>query len=482
MTGFKKLLFVAVAATLPAMACAQLPETLRAAVEQAVLANPEVQARFHAFRAAENERDAARSGYLPTLDVDVAVGRELRRPSGANASRSYDRFGGGVTLSQMLYDGFFTRSEVARFGHARMVRYFELLDDAEQVAFEALRAYIDVLRFQELVDYAKDNYVEHKLVHEQILERTRSGVGRGVDLELATGRLALAESNLLTEVSNLHDVTARFVRIVGTRPPADLEPLASGVFADELPESIQEALEIAYALNPSLKAAMANIRSNEDLVHSRRSAHHPRLDLRARQQFDRNLDGVRGTQREGVIELVLNYNLYRGGGDQARLRQAAEELNFARDQREIVCRNLRQTLTIAYNDGHMLEEQLRYLQQHALSLSRAREAYRQQFEIGQRSLLDLLDGENEYFDARRAYANAAHNQMIARANGLAGMGRLLEVVGVMREDIPKASELAGEEDYVEAESVCAAYFPDMLVVDKGALLNEALESRGLRGR
>src|SRR5690606_31992948 len=129
------------------------------------------------------------------------------------------------------------------------------------------------------------------------------------------------------------------------------------------------------------------------------SAFHPRVDFRLRQYNDRNLDGLRGTTREGAAEVLLSYNLYRGGGDRARLRQAAEELNAARDTRERVCRDLRQAVSIAFNENRVIEEQLLYLDQHQISSARARTAYRQQFDIGQRTLLDLLDGENEYFDS-----------------------------------------------------------------------------------
>lgn len=477
MTKLRTLISVAVLTALPFAAAAQVPEALRGAVQQAVASNPEVQARWHAFKAAEHEHESVRADFLPRVDLMAAIGRDLQKRPG-QSSDSFNRFGASISLSQMIYDGFFTSSQASRFGHARMVRYYELLNDAEGIALEVVRAYADVQRYRELVQYAKENYVEHKILHDQIVDRTRSGVGRGVDLELATGRLALAESNLLTEVSNLHDVSARFVRIVGEQPAEGLGALPVSILGDALPTDMQEALNAAYVDNPVLKATVANIRAGQDLVEVRRAAHHPRVDLRVRQNLDRNLDGLRGNSRDGVIELIMNYNLYRGGGDQARLRQAAEELNGAKDSREKVCRDVRQTLTIAYNDVHTIDEQLRYLDQHQLSMSKAREAYRQQFDIGQRTLLDLLDGENEYFDARRAYANAAHNQIIAQARSLAGMGHLLQALDVVREEMPDADELARDEDYLDPESICPPHVPAALDIDKDALLAETLRTVG----
>lgn len=479
MKNVRSVLAIAVLVTWTQVAMGQVPDDLKDVARMAVMTNPDVQSRWHDFRAAQYEQDSIRAGYRPKLDVEVAVGRGRTRTED-NRFRSSDRFGAEITLTQLIYDGGFTPSEVSRFGHVRMVRYYELLDEIEGAALESVRAYADVLRFRDLVTFAQENYVEHKLVYDQIVERTRSGVGRGVDLELATGRLALAESNLLTEVANLHDVSARFLRIVGDRVPEQLAGLSYQMMQEALPPVLLEALGNAYLRNPTIKATVANVMAGQDLVASRRAPFRPRLDVRARQVYDR-LDGDGGIrEREGVVELILNYNFYRGGGDQARLRQAAESLNSARDTRERVCRDVRQTVTIAYNEVQTIDEQLRYLDQHQLSTAKAREAYRQQFDIGQRTLLDLLDGENEYFDARRAYTNAEYNQIIAQARTLAGMGELLKALDVVREELPSEPDLAGEDAYVDAESICPPLFTEMMQVDKEAILSEALRTVGAR--
>lgn len=474
-----KIITLALAVVFPLASTAQssVPEQLQEIVRESVMTNPDVQASWHAFLASEHDQDALRAGYLPSLDVEAGVGRGWTR-IGDNRSRSGERYGAAVTLSQLIYDGGLTPSEVSRFGHVRMVRYYELVSQIETAALEAVRAYADVLRHRELVLFAQENFVEHKLIYEQIVERTRSGIGRGVDLELATGRLALAESNLLTEVANLHDVSARFLRIVGDRAPEELAGLSYQLMQDALPPRLVEALEQAYVLNPSIKASVANVMAGQDLIKSRQAAFKPRLDLRARQTWDRPVGGSSFREREGVVEVLFNYNLYRGGGDQARLRQAAESLNSDKDVRERVCRDVRQTLTIAFNDVRTLDEQLGYLEQHALSMAKAREAYRQQFDIGERTLLDLLDGENEFFDARRAFTNAEYNQIIAQARTLAGMGQLLGTLEVVRDNLPEETALADEDTYVDPDSICPPLYTEMVQIDKEAAVQEAMRTFG----
>lgn len=466
------------AATAVSTANANTPDALLSAVQQAVNANPDVQVRWHAFRSAQEQQQNARAGFRPSLDLEAAIGRQHQSlPSGP--SDTFNVRSAQVTLNQIVYDGLFTRSEVSRFGHASMTRYFELLNEVEAVALDAIRAYADVLKFREMVQFAKENYVEHRMVYDQIVERTRSGVGRGVDLELATGRLALAESNLLTELTNLHDVSARYLRIIGEEPPEDMGELYASTMFERMPDSLLQAIESAYAGNPALKAAVANIYAGQDLIEARRAAFRPRIDVRARQNVIHSGGGRDdGTFRTGAVEVLFKHNLYRGGGDQALLRQAAEELNGAKDTREKVCRDIRQNVTIAFNEANALEEQLVYLDQHQLSMSKAREAYRQQFDIGQRTLLDVLDGENEYFDSRRAFTNAEYARIVALARTLAGMGQLLPTIGAARSELPMVYELSQGEDYLDPASVCPPLTPEMPQVDKDALLNEALQSMG----
>jgi adhesin transport system outer membrane protein len=144
------------------------------------------------------------------------------------------------------------------------------------------------------------------------------------------------------------------------------------------------------------------------------------------------------------MKLVLNDNLYRGNADVARKRQAQDQQAQARELQEKACRDVRQSLTIAYSDMRRLDEQQRYMDLHRLATEKSREAYRQQFDIGQRTLLDVLDSQSEYFEASRSYINARHNQAAAQARTLAGMGQLVTALGVTRSDVP-AAEAAGQE-------------------------------------
>ena len=414
-------------------------EPLRETVSKALAANPEVTARLNAFRAADEAVKVGRAGWLPRLDLQADVGQDRDTIDSRLAqNQTINRAGASLTLSQLLWDGLATRNEVGRLGHERMARYFELLDVTEQIALEAARAHLDVLRFRRLVELAEDNYVQHRYAFLQIQSRVRAGVGRGVDLEQATARLALAESNLTTEQANLHDVSTRFQRIVGELPPRSLA--ANARLTANAPASAEAAARAAVQQNAGISAAIESMRAARSAATARDSAFQPRVEARLRAGGGHNYEGILDRTRATTGEVVLAWNLFNGGADQARVRQQAAVLDQATDLRDKACRDARQTAAIAFNDTAKFAEQIRLLELNTQAIVKARDAYRQQFDIGQRSLLDLLNAENEVYTARRSLANAQADLDTAFVRTHAAVGQLTPQLGLARRDV--GSEVA----------------------------------------
>ena len=452
-----------------------LPEPLVQAARKAVVSNPEVQARWNGFKAAASERDVARGGFFPQIDLTASTGRENRDSPSVGNVGSYNFNAAQLSLNQMLFDGFFTANEARRLGYAKLTRYYELSEISEATALAAVQAYADVVRYRELVDVATQNYVEHKQTTAQVEERANAGVGRRVDVEQANGRLALAESNLLVELTNLHDVSARYLRVVGEKPPATLPAFPDAFKLGTMPASTDVLMRDGLQGSPTLNAALENVRASNQAIKSRKAAYLPRLDLRAYASNDTNSGGIPGDTRVNGVQLVLNYNLFRGGADMARERQAVSQKEQARDLQEKACRDVRQTLSIAYSDVRSLNEQQKYMDQHRLSTEKSREAYRQQFDIGQRTLLDLLDSQNEYFEATRSYINAHYNQVAAQARTLSGMGQLVAALGVNREDVPSAQDAGQDRNSIDPADLCPLEESTVDTLDK---IKARLATRG----
>lgn len=430
--------------------------SLKQMIEKVVSSNPEVQAKYHEYTAAGYEREAVHGGYLPKADITGAY-RVQDNMGNAAAKRNglaVPRFDSDLVIRQMLFDGFQTSSEVARMDHVQRVRYYELQNVMQNTALDFVKSYNDVLRYRDLSNFAKENYIYHKQYFGKIKERVDAGISRRVDLEQAQGRMALAEANLLTQATNLHDATARVQRILGALPPKTIEKL--NLDQTLIDGSAVQALKMAYAGSPSLMAAIEDIQASESSVSSKKSKYLPRFDLQLNKNIATSDEGRNSVYANDSLQVLMNYNIFNGFSDRAGVDQSVELLKRSNDLRDKACLDTRQTVTIAYNDIKQLKQQLAYRDQHRASIESAREAYQKQFDIGQRTLLDLLDTENEYFQSRINYANTAYDIDTAYARLYAGQGQLLNKLQVVRQGLPDLTP--GE--YSNAFNVCEAVAPE----------------------
>lgn len=436
--------------------------------ERALARSPDVRARLHTFLSSGFDEDAARGALMPRVDLEASYGRERLRQEPAQALY-FNHSAVSLQLRQLLFDGFGSTSEIRRLGYAKTMRYYELLASTDDIALETARAYVDVQRYRQLTALAQDNWAVHKEIYDQIEQRVKAGVGRRVDLEQAAGRLALAQTNWLTSTSNQYDVSARYERVVGEAPPAAVE---TPNLSSKLPVE-RDVVLAAIQANPQFQAAVANLRSARAQTDVRRAANYPTIEFRAYKDVEQRRSGVPGQYSDSAAQLVLNYNLFRGGSDQARIRSALAQYDAAVETRDKTCRDIRQTTAIAWNDVRKLRAQFEHLEQHALSTEKARDAYRQQFDIGQRSLLDVLDTENELFDARSSLVRAEFDLRLAEFRVLAATHRLLAALGLA----PNRGESIDEPSGGREENDNAANCNTTMAMAEPLDLNAALANR-----
>lgn len=417
-------------------------DDLLSVVKETLETNPELQVRLSAFQASTYDQREAFGGYLPSLDVSAAGGMGDRDYDGRG---SYNRNYAEVSLTQMLFDGFRVRNAVARAEHSSRARYYELLDEAETKALEAGEVYLSVLRHRELVTLAQENVANHQRVQRHVSERADRGVSNRADLQQIDGRLSLARSNLMTEIANLQSVTARFQRLVGRFPAEQLSTYE--VEEQAVPKELRQVLEAVYANNPALFAAFEEIQASEASYGEAKAGRYPTIELGARHgtyknnnSFDKRTN-PHSYGEDTVIELRARYNLYRGGSDRAAERAADRRISQAESLRDKACVDLRQTATIAHGDVRNLQVKLDSLSAHREKASGVLGAYREQFDIGRRSLLDVLDSENEFFQAERAYINGSYDLEINRLQTLHSMGRLLDTLNVGSDQLPNLGDI-----------------------------------------
>ncbi len=404
-----------------------LGETVRGALQN----NPEVDIVKTNRRAIDQELRQARAGYLPSLDLRGAAGPEW---SDNNTTRNSDtdstkfRTEAQLTLSQMLFDGFATRSEVERQQARIDSAAYRVEEAAEFTALNAIEAHLDILRNQEIVRFNEQNISQHERILSQVRDLERAGRGDIADVVQTESRLARAFDTLAIARGALADAIARYQRVVGDRP-GTLEDSEAPVAA--LPPSPEDAASLASVNSPTVLIAAADIDVAAAEIRASRAGFYPRFDLEVGGGLNRNIDGAEGRDNDVSGLLVMRYNLYRGGADMALEREAFHRANEARAQLANSRRLAEQEARFSYNALETSRARTEALTAKAEAQRRTRDAYAQQFEIGQRQLLDLLDAENELFLNRVELTTAVYTERFATYRVLAVVGDLLDTLEVV---------------------------------------------------
>lgn len=420
-------------ALLLAMTCASAQAmSLQEAVQNAVDTHPEAKAAVNGRLSADEDVKYARGGYYPSVDLVAGYGRQRSdnlntRGLNPDGTRNHNKETLNYTqselrLRQMLFDGFNTSNEVARTQAVANSRAYYVQATSQTVALRAIEVYLDVLKRRELVTLAKNNLQAHLRVNDQIGLRSERGVGSTADLDQSTARRALAQNNLDTATVDLEDANANFFSVVG-REPDQLEAPTS--IQDLMPANLTDARQDMLQNNPYLKSAQADVNAAEQQYEVAKSPFYPRLDAELSTGANNNIGGEPGHANDITAGVTMTYNLFRGSSDKARLQSDAHKINQAMDIRNNALRQLNEDLKLAWNAWKNAEIQTPTAKQYAETTTRVRAAYQDQFGLGQRTLLDVLDSENELYNANRRYVEVRYTEIFSRYRVLANMGELL---------------------------------------------------------
>ncbi|WP_415903111.1 TolC family outer membrane protein [Neptuniibacter sp. QD29_5] len=405
--------------------------SLESVVAEGLSNSPEVQRAINARNAVYQEVRQAKAGYLPSVDLEAGIGYEWTNNTTTRANGDdveLTRGEGRLSLRQMIFDGFATSSEVKRQKARSISADKRVIESAETYALDAARAYIELNRRTVLLQQAKENLFNHVKIYDQIKRRSESGMGALASIQQAEGRLALAEVNTLAAENNLLDAKANYQRVTGLMAPEEL--VYPEMVNVTIPESLDEATEAALSNHPTLQVAEADTEAAVAQYNAAKRNYYPRVDFEVDRTWNNNLDGVEGVNEDLTAMFRLRYNLYNGGADQARVRQTQHQIEEAKSIQGQSHREVLQSIELSWNAYSILSRQLPFLEQHVASSQETRNSYQKQFNIGQRSLLDLLDTENEVFSSKNDLTNALHDQLAAQYRVVNGMGTLLDTLNL----------------------------------------------------
>lgn len=406
-------------------------ESLRQAVASAVGRFPEIQAQQAREEVARAQVGQARAELLPSLSGSVGEGREKSRNVSTLVNRargdvSLTRQEAELSLSQLVFDGGAAQGQVKRFEARTEGAAYNTINTVEDVAVRAGQAFVDVGRLREQLAIARDNIGVHEKTLGDVNALAEAGRGRRADVVQAEARRALAATNAEQLSGQLAQAEDTFRHLVG-RPPGELaapEPLENAV-----PAVPAIAVTQALAYHPSIKSAEKDVEAAQyDRESARARLVAPRVTVEAGASRNRDIDGIAGPNYDQYAMLRLRYNFFRGFGDSERVRETEARIDEALATLSRVRNDVERDVRIAFDALVSERARLPQLQQYAKASADVAEAYRLQFQLGQRSLLDVLNAENERYNAESAYVASRAAVAINELRVLATQGRLTDVL------------------------------------------------------
>ncbi|GLS91083.1 agglutination protein [Psychromonas marina] len=406
-----------------------MAQSLEQAIAQTLSSNPEIRSSYNEFMSRQELIDASTGDYLPSVDLEAGIGYE-DYDNKLGTKGDFDPRNAKLSIRQLLWDGSITYNDIQRNKAETEAQRYQLLADAQDLALTATENYLDVLRAQEILALSEDNYAVHQRMYSDVKKRADAGIGSTADLAQVEGRLARSNTNLLSAKSNLNDKITTFARTTGAYPEALEKP---EVDRNYIATSLEDAMEKARINNPVVYVASNDIDAAQQQYEQTKGTIFPTFSIEASQEWGDELDGSRGDTDEFKAMLKMRYNLFNGGSDAAKSRRAAYQINKSKDIRDRALRMLDEGTRLAWSSMELASDQTQYLQQHVDASARTVIAYEKQFKIGKRTLLDLLNTENELFESRKAYLNAHYSGILAKYRVLNATGLLLDG---LRVDVP----------------------------------------------
>ena len=416
---------------LQSMTIPVVAQSLEQAIAQTLSSNPEIRSAYNEFMSRNELIDASTGEYLPSVDLEAGIGYE-DYDNKLGTQGEFDPRNVKISVRQLLWDGSITYNDIQRNKAETEAQRFQLLADAQDMALTATESYLDVLSAQDILALSEANFAVHQRIYSDIKKRADAGIGSTADLAQVEGRLARSNSNLISAKNNLIDKNTAFVRTVGAYPEALEIPEVDFNF---LATSLEDALEKAKKNNPVVYVASNDIEAAQQQYEQAKGTFYPTFTLEASQEWGEELDGSSGDTDELSAMLKMNYNLFNGGSDAAKSRRAAYQINKSKDIRDRAHRMLEEGTRLSWSAMELTSEQSQFLQQHVDASAKTVIAYEKQFRIGKRTLLDVLNTENELFESRKAYLNAHYSGILAKYRVLNATGLLLDE---MRVDVPES--------------------------------------------
>ena len=395
--------------------------SLKTVVSDVLDTNPVVMERLRNYKATREEVDIAEAGYYPTLDLQSSVGKKYTgRISSDVAEETYDVFQNSLILRQNVFSGFSTHEQVNYQKMRTLAASYSYLEKANDVTLQTIKVYLDLFKEQALLKNSQINVDHNQKLYTKVRKAFDAGLTTRSEVSKINASLSLAKSNMMVQKNRLATSMFNFRRVTGHL--ISLDTLQTVQFDLTLPANLHKATMYALEYNPSLLVGKYNIKGAEALYRESKSTFFPKVDLELSGNYNDNFSEFQGKDDRVQGMVVLSYNLLNGGADEASRRNKLSKLSQEVEVTNDLKRQVVEGMDLSWSAYELALDQVPFLTDYKEQSAETLKLYSKEYDLGERSLLDLLSAENDLKRAKDESASVKYNLLLSKYRILDAMG------------------------------------------------------------
>jgi adhesin transport system outer membrane protein len=385
-------------------------QSLQQVVKKGLELDPRIKVLVKEYSIALKDVELAEVNYLPTVNLSGFIGKErTQTPANIGQSKTYTAKNAALVGKYNLFSGYKKKYLVKEKETAARLAENKLKEGLINVSKEIATAYIDMLKRYQIFRMYQKNIANYRHTLRKVSFKIKDGGGRDSDLFQTKSRMNYEETNLLTAKQSYEDAKIALAKYLKKIPRID------GMHDPRINTkhlTLNRLISKTKKYNASLGNLVLQKEISDFLMQQQKSNYYPTLDLEVSKNWAKDQHGILGVDESDRIGLNLNYNIYNGGSDALTVEKAKLQTLKAGDaiddaQREILV-NLKRT----YNNYLMYRKKLTVINKHIRNAKRTERLYvKEEEETGERSIIDILNIQQEYNSAQIAKIDTKYTTM-----------------------------------------------------------------------
>ena len=381
--------------------------SLKDVVKETINNNTEIQSSITNDKAFQYYVDEEMGGYFPKVDLTANISRKKTETKNSTTSTDVTATGHNIQLDveQLIYDGGLTTGAISEAEHKYLSNKYFNANVKENVLLDSIKAYLNMTQAEEKIALTKANLSSFE-EYLKIAQDNEAINGESLDKYQASAKVHFAKNRLLTEQNSLNSSVSSFERIVGMKPKGiNCRP---NIDKMSLPASTVSAARMALKQNYTILEQIENINEQRSVMNQASSTNLPTLKFKLQGIMDEDLISNNTETDIYTGKIELTYNLYNGGSDSSVTQR--EKLFLIEAQKVLDTRSneVADNISVAFSTYETTQERILELEQYIKDNQEIVAIYKDQFEAGTRSFIDLLNVEGDLYNAKVSLVEAQY--------------------------------------------------------------------------